>query len=158
MSFSNFFCSLDLNQITTFHWFINNSPLHIPNYLNQLPFFFSSTRATLFLIELHNFISYLFGYFHSSILIFSIQLCSIYKHIVAYKYPSSMPLSGFQIRNMRDNKMLFNFASFADWEPVLVNGSWSFNRHDILLQRVEEYELISNILFNNCLMGTRHRI
>ena len=94
MSFSNFFCPLDLNQITTFHWFINNSPLHIPNYLNQSPFFFSSTRATLFLIELHNFISYLFGYFHSSILIFSIQLHSIYKHIVAYKYPAQCPFPG----------------------------------------------------------------
>ena len=72
-----------------------------------------------------------------------------------------MPLSWGEelpITYKSPNKMVFTFASFADWEPMLMNGPSSFNKQDILLQRVEEDELISNVLFNICLMGRRHSI
>ena len=39
---------------------------------------------------------------------------------------------------MRDNKVVFIFTDEVDLELVLANGSWSYDKYWLVLQRVEE--------------------
>ncbi len=44
----------------------------------------------------------------------------------------------FRVRDMRVNKVVFIFTDEVDLELVLANGSWSYDKYWLVLQRVEE--------------------
>ena len=49
---------------------------------------------------------------------------------------------GFEIRDMGDHKILFVFPEKADIDRVLEGDSWSFDRHLVVLQRIDRDDAI----------------
>ncbi len=54
---------------------------------------------------------------------------------------------GFTIRDMNDNRLVFVFEDEADRERVLMGEPWAYDKHLIILQRIEEDEAIDEVQF-----------
>jgi hypothetical protein len=62
--------------------------------------------------------------------------------------PLWRPGSGFKARDMGNNKAMFVFQNDADAERVLINGPWSFDKHLIILSRVDDSVPFSKACFD----------
>jgi hypothetical protein len=52
--------------------------------------------------------------------------------------PVWRPVGALTARDMGDNKAMFIFHVEVDLEHVLANGPWSFDRHLVLLTRIDD--------------------
>ena len=55
---------------------------------------------------------------------------------------------GFEIRDMGDHKILFVFPEEADIDRVLEGEPWSFDRHLVVLKRVDRDAAIRSLDFS----------
>ena len=55
---------------------------------------------------------------------------------------------GFTIRDMNKNRLVFVFEDEADRERVLMGEPWAYDKHLIVLKRIEEEEAIEDVEFN----------
>ena len=55
---------------------------------------------------------------------------------------------GFEIRDMGDHKILFIFPKKADIDRVLEGEPWSFDRHLVVLQRIDRDDAIWSLDFS----------
>jgi hypothetical protein len=54
---------------------------------------------------------------------------------------------GFTIRDMNDNKLVFVFEDEADRERVMMGEPWAYDKHLVILKRIEEDEAIEEVEF-----------
>uniref|UniRef100_A0A2N9IMV6 Uncharacterized protein n=1 Tax=Fagus sylvatica TaxID=28930 RepID=A0A2N9IMV6_FAGSY len=54
---------------------------------------------------------------------------------------------GFTIRDMNDNILVFVFEDEADRERVMMGEPWAYDKHLVVLQRIEEEEAIDDVVF-----------
>ena len=54
---------------------------------------------------------------------------------------------GFTIRDMNDNKLVFVFEDEADRERVMMGEPWAYDKHLVILKRIEEDEAIKEVEF-----------
>uniref|UniRef100_A0A2N9ICC4 CCHC-type domain-containing protein n=1 Tax=Fagus sylvatica TaxID=28930 RepID=A0A2N9ICC4_FAGSY len=54
---------------------------------------------------------------------------------------------GFTVRDMNDNILVFAFEDEADRERVMLGEPWAYDKHLVVLQRVEEDEAIAEVEF-----------
>ena len=54
---------------------------------------------------------------------------------------------GFTIRDMNENRLVFIFEDEADRERVMMGEPWAYDKHLVVLQRIEEEEAIDNVVF-----------
>uniref|UniRef100_A0A2N9FNQ8 Reverse transcriptase domain-containing protein n=1 Tax=Fagus sylvatica TaxID=28930 RepID=A0A2N9FNQ8_FAGSY len=62
--------------------------------------------------------------------------------------PLWRPGPGFKARDMGNNKAMFVFQNEADAERVLINGPWSFDKHLIILSRLDDTVPFSKACFD----------
>ena len=55
---------------------------------------------------------------------------------------------GFEIRDLGDHKILFVFPEKADVDRVLEGEPWSFDRHLVVLQRIERDDVLRSMDFS----------
>uniref|UniRef100_A0A2N9FWN1 DUF4283 domain-containing protein n=1 Tax=Fagus sylvatica TaxID=28930 RepID=A0A2N9FWN1_FAGSY len=53
---------------------------------------------------------------------------------------------GFTIRDMNENRLVFIFEDEADRERVMMGEPWAYDKHLVVLQRIEEEEAIRGFL------------
>jgi hypothetical protein len=61
--------------------------------------------------------------------------------------PMWRPVGALTARDMGDNKAMFIFHDKVDLERVLANGPWSFDRHLVLLTRIDDTTPFSIVCF-----------
>ena len=62
--------------------------------------------------------------------------------------PLWRPGPGFKARDMGNNKAMFVFQNEADAERVIINGPWSFDKHLIILSRLDDSVPFSKACFD----------
>ena len=56
--------------------------------------------------------------------------------------------SGFKIKNLGNNVVLFTFDNKTEMDNILANEPWSFNKHLMVLQRYNGVSKVQNMDFN----------
>ena len=56
----------------------------------------------------------------------------------------------FRTHEMGDNKLVFEFENDVDLERVMEYEPWTFDKHLVLFQRIEDSTTISSLSFNEC--------
>ena len=54
---------------------------------------------------------------------------------------------GFTVWDMNDNRLVFVFEDEADRERVIMGEPWAYDKHLVILQRIEEDEAIEEVAF-----------
>jgi hypothetical protein len=54
---------------------------------------------------------------------------------------------GFTVRDMNDNRLVFVFEDAADRERVMMGEPWAYDKHLVILKRIEEDEAIEEVAF-----------
>ena len=57
-------------------------------------------------------------------------------------------INGFKVLNVGDHKILFVFYNNEEVEKILASEPWSFDRHLVVLQRLEIASLVRGLAFN----------
>jgi hypothetical protein len=63
--------------------------------------------------------------------------------------PLWRPVRELKARDMGDNKAMFMFRDEVDLERVLANGPWSFDRHLVILTRIDDTIPFSTVCFTH---------
>ena len=59
---------------------------------------------------------------------------------------------GFEVRDMRNHRVLFIFRDEGDVEQIMKGESWSFDKHLVALKRVQKHTDIGRLLFETTSM------
>ena len=56
----------------------------------------------------------------------------------------------FRIHDMHENKLVFEFENEVDLERVLESEPWTYDKHLVLFQRIDDTTTISSLSFSEC--------
>ena len=57
-------------------------------------------------------------------------------------------MNGYKIQNLGDHMVLFVFNNSSDVERRIENQPWSFDKHLVVLQTVEEFSKLKDLVFD----------